>query len=248
MTDAPPHPGAAETLRLTTWNCCRGAYSRKAPMLDALAPDVAVLQEVARPRDDAEAARIAWRGDNPHQGMAVLARGAWTVEPLPPEPDVPRYALPLRVRGPRPFQLLSVWAQTQKGHRYVEAVVAAVHAYRDRIAAEPTVLAGDLNSNAVWDHRYRRDRNHTALVGMLAELGLVSAYHAFHGEAPGAERQPTFYLTWNEGRPFHLDYCFLPAAWLPAVRGVHVGGFHAWRGCSDHRPVTVDLHLPSLPA
>ena len=233
-------------MRLATWNCCRGPFARKVPMLDELAPDVAVLQEVARPVE-AEAGRVAWSGHNPRQGMAAVARGGFTVEAADEVPDVPRYTVPLRVRGPRDFLLLSVWAQNQKGARYVEAVVRAVHLYRDRIAAQPTIVAGDLNANAIWDGRYRRDRNHTALVGMLAELGLVSAYHAFHGEAHGAESRPTFYLTWNEARPFHLDYLFLPAAWMAAVRDVRVGGFHEWRHASDHRPVVVDLDLDAIP-
>jgi exonuclease III len=236
-----------DALRLATWNCCRGPYARKVPMLDTVAPDVAVLQECGRPAEAADPARVAWSGDRPRQGIAVVARGAWRVEPLPPEPGVPRYAVPVQVRGPRDFLVLAVWSQKDREHPYVEAVVRAVHLYRDRIAAQPTVLAGDLNSSAIWDHQHRPDRSHTALVGLLGELGLVSAYHAFHGEAHGAETRPTFYLTWKRARPFHLDYCFLPAAWLTAVRDVHVGGFDEWSHASDHRPVVVDLALDRVP-
>ena len=40
--------------------------------------------------------------------------------------------------------------------------------------------------------------------------------------------------------PFHLDYCFVPEAWVDRLTGVEVGSFAAWPQ-SDHRPLTVDI-------
>ena len=75
-----------------------------------------------------------------------------------------------------------------------EAVVEAVRMYRSTFEAGPTVLMGDLNSNTIWDKTHPKDRNHSALVNMLDELGMVSAYHAHHDEKHGGEASPTFYL------------------------------------------------------
>ncbi|HJW08314.1 MAG TPA: hypothetical protein VJ483_01695, partial [Holophagaceae bacterium] len=106
------------------------------------------------------------------------------------------------------------------------------------------VFLGDFNSNAIWDHEHPADRNHSAVVARLKSHGLVSAYHHQRQEAHGCENEPTFYLHWNEAKPFHLDYCFLPKTWARRIRNVEVGGFEAWKDHSDHRPLIVDLASP----
>lgn len=58
----------------------------------------------------------------------------------------------------------------------------------------PGVVAGDFNSNTIWDYKRPAGQNHSGLVRQLASLGLVSAYHHFFREAHGAESQPTLYL------------------------------------------------------
>jgi len=40
---------AVPKLRLVTWNCCCGPFSKKVPLLDLLMPDIAVIQECPRP-------------------------------------------------------------------------------------------------------------------------------------------------------------------------------------------------------
>jgi len=125
--------------------------------------------------------------------------------------------------------------------RYVEAVLKAVRLYRELLSAGPSVVIGDFNSNTIWDKTHRADRNHSALVRLLDELGLVSAYHAHFKEEHGAERRPTYYFHWNEQKPFHLDYCFIPKAWSNLLHRVEVAEFEAWKSHSDHRPLLVEL-------
>jgi exonuclease III len=74
----------------------------------------------------------------------------------------------------------------------------------------------------------------------------VSAYHSFHGEAQGAESRPTFFEYRHAHRPYHIDFCFLPAAWRKAIKDVAVGAHADWVGLSDHMPMVVDLDLVSL--
>ena len=48
------------------------------------------------------------------------------------------------------------------------------------------------------------------------------------------------YWLWKEANPFHIDYCFVPEAWVDLLTVVEVGSFADWLQ-SDHRPLTVDI-------
>jgi exodeoxyribonuclease-3 len=122
---------------------------------------------------------------------------------------------------------------------YVELAHAAVTKYRSFIRAAPTVMAGDFNSNTIFDGN--RDDNHSRLVARLADLGLFSAYHAHHREAQGAETRPTYFHYRRRERPYHLDHVFLPEAWRAELRDVEVGSPDEWLAYSDHCPMTVTL-------
>jgi exonuclease III len=226
-------------MRLVTWNCCRGPFLKHASLLGALAPDIAVIQECAKPTTQTD--QCLWFGDNPRQGIAVWANGKYRIRALPTVAEVPRYAIPVEVFGPTNFLLIAVWAKGGQDHPYIEGVVRAVDLYRNLFAQHRTVLAGDLNSNAIWDSSHKAGLSHSALVKMLSELGLVSSYHYFHREAHGEEKQPTYYFQWKKQRPFHIDYCFIPEEWTPNVRRVEVGSFAKWKAHSDHRPLFVEL-------
>lgn len=226
-------------MRLLTWNCNRGAYAKKAAFLNALMPDVSVIQECARPVTESD--RRLWFGDNPRQGIAVRASGAYRLRSLSQLDDVPPYVIPVEVTGPVSFTLLVVWSKRHPKFPYVEGVVRAVELYRHLLSGNPSVVMGDFNSNAIWDAGHAANANHSALVALLAELGLESAYHAFYGEAHGEESRPTYYFHWDEQQPFHIDYCFIPRKWLRRVRRVDVPSYAEWSGRSDHRPLIVDI-------
>ena len=224
-------------MRLVSWNCCRGPAA-KLSLLAPLDASISVVQECPRPAPDSRS--CLWFGDNPRQGIAVLWSPEYRVEPITPRP-VPRYTLPFQVTGPRTFLLLAVWSQREREYPYVRGIIRAVELYRDLIIAQPTVVIGDFNSNAIWNRKRAGALDHGALVAMLSQLGLISAYHHFHGEAQGAERRPTLYLLWDETRPYHIDYCFIPETWASQVRSVSVGTYADWASASDHRPLVVDL-------
>jgi hypothetical protein len=226
-------------VRVVTWNCCRGSFAKNRPLLDSLVPDIAIIQECARPLHESDA--CLWFGDNPLLGIAVTAVAPYRLRRLPPLDDVPKFVVPIAVSGPVEFTMLAVWSKDKQLFRYVRAVVKAVEMYRGLIETSPTLLIGDLNSNAIWDKGHPRDLNHSSLVKNLAALGMASAYHAFHNEQQGAETRPTFYLQKNEQRPYHIDYCFVPEVWLQRVRRVDVGKFDYWKAFSDHCPMLVEI-------
>lgn len=226
-------------MNLVTWNCCRGTLAKKAPLLDALRPDIAVIQECGRPETESDS--CVWFGDNPRQGIAICATPPYRVHAMPPRKGIPKFVFAVSITGPTDFNLLAVWAKGNQDYPYIEGVVKAAGIYRDLILSAPTVLIGDLNSSAIWDSKHPRDLNHSAFVALVKSLGLVSAYHAFCGEDHGREKTPTYYFQWKKQRPFHIDYCFIPEAWASNLRRVEIGGFDEWKQHSDHRPLLVEI-------
>jgi hypothetical protein len=223
-------------IRLATWNCCRGAYDIKISLLAGLAPDVAVLQECPLPGRTSDT--VVWFGTNPRQGVSILSRPPFQLIPEPIRAGS-ESMFAARVHGPICFTLIAVWAQPEPS--YSEALRRGVQVYGDLLVNGPAVLLGDFNSSAAWDAQRGR-RDHLDFEAQLRqEYGLVSAYHAATGETLGSESQPTHYWRWREQSPFHLDYCYLPQAWLRGLASVTVGTYREWADVSDHRPIIIDV-------
>jgi exodeoxyribonuclease-3 len=110
------------------------------------------------------------------------------------------------------------------------------------------VIAGDLNNNVTWDKPGRVD-NFTSTVAAAQRAGLVSAYHTVSNIEFGAEPRPTLYWQTRkqDGRTYHIDFCFIPREWASNVTSVAVGEFDKWvgSGLSDHVPLTVELDFAS---
>ncbi|MEO8140566.1 MAG: endonuclease/exonuclease/phosphatase family protein [Gemmatimonadota bacterium] len=226
-------------VRLVAWNCCGGPLERKLAALETLAPDIAVIPEC--PRLPPSRGRIFWIGSNPRKGLGVVARPPWRIYRATSRRDLPSYIYPLRVSGPESFLLWAVWACNIGADRYVRGMHRAVDSSRRLFRSAPSVMLGDFNSNSIWDHEHPPDRSHSALVQKLAALGLASSYHALHGEPHGAESRPTFFEYRHAHRPYHIDYCFLPASWSSRIAGVALGSHAEWAQQSDHMPIIVDL-------
>jgi hypothetical protein len=97
--------------------------------------------------------------------------------------------VPIEVHALTPFTLIAVWAcqvGTKKADHYIGQVYKALMSNPQWFDGTPIVMAGDLNSNKLWD-RERPVGNHSQVVEILAERGLVSAYHQFFGEEQGVE-------------------------------------------------------------
>ena len=231
------------------------ALHRKADALLVLRPDIAVVCECARPEILArrgaaflETCSSAWMGDNPQKGLGVFAFNGFTVARAEPFYPTLHYILPVTVSGSRDFNLIAVWAQNVSAgitrKHQSGPLRRALTKYRSLIAPGPTIIGGDWNSNAIWDKPGWRI-NHMTKVEMLERLGMVSAYHALRGEAHGQEQVPTHY--WRDrridGPTYHIDYVFVPASWLPAVKGFSIGGFQDWvgNGLSDHVPLVIEF-------
>jgi endonuclease/exonuclease/phosphatase family metal-dependent hydrolase len=102
---------------------------------------------------------------------------------------------------------------------------------------------GDLNMGSKLGKGRRKTHRSAEVFAAFADLGLVSAYHAFHQCDHGAEPHATYRHLFKRRQPWHIDFCFVPEAWKPALTNVTVIDSRAWARRSDHSPVQVDLTM-----
>jgi len=241
-------------MRLVAWNC-NMALHRKLDALRLLKPDIAVISECASPERlhalgalDGISGDPIWIGDNPTKGLAVLAFNGYRLSLAREFYPTLRHLAPVHVTAPVTCNLLAVWAQNVSGgnvrKRQAGPLRRGLAKYRSFLAEAPAIVAGDLNNNVIW-HKPGYRINHGLSVAILESYGLVSAYHERMAERQGEESIPTLY--WRDrkkdGPTYHIDYVFLPRAWLDRIRGFSVGTFEEWcgSGLSDHVPVVVDV-------
>jgi exonuclease III len=233
-------------LRIVTWNCGM-ALARKAPSLSALKPDIAVVQECSKKSVDVLSSNGfsgLWLGANPNKGLGVFCSKEFTLQST--DELFGKWVVPVRVHGAVvDFNLLAIWAcpvGTKRANNYIGQVFRCLEEQDVWFKMAPVVVAGDFNSNSIWDD-HRPGRNHTEVVRLFEAHGLISAYHTHHAEKRGAETRPTLYFLHRQGKPFHIDYVFVPKSWR--LESVEVGSFREWGRLSDHVPVVVDVNIGS---
>jgi exodeoxyribonuclease-3 len=233
---------SSQKLRIITWNCNGGKFSKKFPELEKLHPDVAVIQEIAQPEEQNN--HCLWTYDTwVPKGVAICTFNEWTVTPITRDPAVPGIFFPVMINGPATsFNLIAVWTMSKS--KYIESLKPALEVYKDFLLSGPSVILGDFNSNTIWDSEHKKF-SHTMTVEKLQnEFGLVSAYHNHHNEGHGVERTPTFFEHRHKHEPYHIDYCFVPTSWQ--IKKVEIGAFDEWSKVSDHCPLIVDISLNPL--
>ena len=238
-----------ETLRIITWNCRIGGFRYKSANVEPLRADILAVQEV-EPLDNV----LVFGGVEQPTFRNQIKDPAWPRRSIglfsytnakirAADATDPVYAFRRFVvnKGFLEFNVAAVWTWDTgvKATRYMQAH-EGVARHREWMQERPTVILGDLN----MDRRYKRSAL-PELIEMTGELGLVSAYHAFFGEQFGSETRRTYFYHGKDAAAFHLDYCFIPASWLPFVRQVTVGDHSAWAKVSDHVPLIVDLAITS---
>lgn len=219
-------------------------YASKQAALQALQPDVALLQECSQQHLIASGAAFAhWVGSNPHKGLGVLGFGhhTYTLSTLY-TPAYPWF-LPLHIDDLQ-LTILGVWAHVkEKQDRYVRVTHQAIDHYRPLLCTGRAVLMGDFNSNSIWDASFR-GRSHTDLVARLADWQFHSVYHAQTNEAQGKETVPTFYLYRHHEKGYHLDYAFVSHDLL-AHTHLSIPEESLWLRYSDHIPLILDIACES---
>lgn len=142
--------------------------------------------------------------------------------------------------GSYSFTLCAIWANNpnDKDGQYIEQVWKAIHHYDNQLINKRIVMAGDFNSNAIWDRKHRAS-NHSNVVRFLEDKGIYSSYHLHHKKTQGEEKHPTLYMYSHRDKPYHVNNCFVSADMADNIQSVEIGNFDFWIKYSDHVPVIV---------
>lgn len=223
------------------------AYRKKAIFILDQQPDIVIIPEcehpdklkfnsgVPLPED------ILWTGKNPNKGLGIFSYSQYKFKIHENYQSEFRNVLPINVTGGKTdFTLFAIWANNpqDKGHEYIGQVWKALNFYTDLVKGENTILAGDFNSNTIWD-KPRREGNHSHVVALLENKNIYSAYHKFYNQKQGLEKHNTLFMYRHPDKAYHIDYCFASIDFIEKIIGVNVGTHKNWAGLSDHTPLTV---------
>jgi exodeoxyribonuclease III len=223
------------------------AFRKKAALILAHKPDILVVPECEHPdkllfpNDIPKPTDTLWFGSNLNKGLGIFSYTNLRFTVLDNHNQDLKMIIPISVRGGQfDFTLFAIWANnpTDREGQYIEQVWKAVHYYEQLLTGTKTILAGDFNSNKIWDREHRMG-SHSTVVKYLEEKGIVSTYHSFHNQAQGTEEHPTLYMYRHKDKPYHIDYCFVSADLAENLQDVEIGDYDFWCSYSDHVPVIV---------
>jgi len=181
---------------------------------------------------------------NARKSIALVgASPDFQLSPLSPCVNAGRASVAASLHGRYAFSVIGLWGQLPN---YADDVLRTLDAHGARLRQGRTVVMGDFNSGTKLRGKRSASAGHQKIVKTCSELGLVSAYHAFHRVEHAHEKHATYYHQFKSTEPWHIDYCFVPIAWLNGLMNVRILNGNIWADHSDHRPLIVDL-VPQQP-
>lgn len=238
-------------MKIVSWNC-NGALRKKFTFIDELGADIYIIQECENPvltknNDYINWAKNhLWIGDNKNKGIGIFAKPEIQLELLdwPKEfnahkkvaPHNVKYFLPCLVN--ESMQLLGVWTHKNNSPNfgYMGQFWKYLELNIDKF--KEIVIAGDFNSNAIWD-QWDRWWSHSDIVETLSSRNIESVYHNQFNEEQGKETRPTFRLQRKEEKPYHIDYFFCSNT--IDIKEFEIGSFQKWISISDHVPLLCEI-------
>jgi len=227
------------------------AYRKKANFILAHKPDILIVPECEHPdklkfnSGTPIPSDILWYGTNQHKGLAIFSYSKCKFQLLDIHNCDIKTILPIAVTGgPVDFTLFAIWAYNpqDRGYIYIGQIWKAIKCYESLLENKNIILAGDFNSNAIWD-KPRRKISHAMLVEKLASHDIFSAYHTHRNLAHGVEKHPTYFMYRHKNRPYHMDYCFVSRSFIDKLENVEIGTHKRWAKHSDHSPVIVSFKV-----
>jgi exonuclease III len=221
------------SVRFITWNCRSGSLDVRLAQLNKYRPDVVFLQECAPSENRPCTSRV-----NASKSIALV--GVSPDFELSPITSVTggRASVAASFAGRDAFSVIGIWGQPP---HYVDDVLRTLDAHAATLRQGRAIVMGDFNSGTHLRRRRTISAGHQKIVKTCSDLGLVSAYHAFNDVEHAQEKHATYYHQFKSTQPWHIDYCFVPAAWLNGLTNVQVLNGRIWAHHSDHRPLVVDL-------
>jgi endonuclease/exonuclease/phosphatase family metal-dependent hydrolase len=225
------------SVRFITWNCRSGSLDIRLAQLGKYRPDVVFLQECAPTDKTPCTCRV-----NARKGIALVGVSPdVALAPLTASVTAGRASVAASFEGRDAFSVIGVWGQPP---HYVDDVLRTLDAHSARLRQGRAIVMGDFNSGTHLRRSRTVSAGHQKIVKTCSDLGLVSAYHAFHRVEHAQEKHATYYHQFKSTQPWHIDYCFVPTAWLTGLMNVQVLTGRLWARHSDHRPLLVDLVPP----
>lgn len=230
------------------------AFRKKAGAILQYKPDILIVQECEHPdklifaNAHEKPKHVLWIGTNRSKGLGIFSYSGLKIKLLKTYNTGLRLIAPIKIsNGQNSITLFAIWAHNpeDKDGRYITQVWKALKHYKRSIKGSKTILAGDFNSNTVWD-RPHRDGNHSDVVKKLEDKNIYSVYHKYFSQQQGKETHPTHYLYRHQQRAYHLDYCFVSGDLLDNLISVEIGDYETWRLYSDHVPVIVSLNALNI--
>ncbi|MBN8430420.1 endonuclease/exonuclease/phosphatase family protein [Microbulbifer salipaludis] len=248
-------------MNFVTWNC-NGGLRNKLKEAESLDADILIIQECEDPERSTQAYRdwageYLWVGKNKNKGIGIFPKngnevtllnwsGSYSIPGLISSSASTTWStaelqlfLPFRINNH--YNVLACWTKgsDSQAFGYIGQLWKYLQIHRTELSAPNTIIAGDLNSNKVWD---KPDRwwNHTDTFNEIANIGLQSLYHYQSREIAGKETQPTFFLHRKQHKPYHIDYVLLPQNLLDEAK-LSIGEYNKWITVSDHLPLIFEI-------
>ncbi|TXK45901.1 endonuclease/exonuclease/phosphatase family protein [Pontibacter qinzhouensis] len=230
-------------MKIVTWNC-NGALRNKFRFLLELEADIFIIQECENPEQTPHLEYTEWSknhlwiGGNKNKGLGIFAAEGIKMELLAWSnvfsDHAVKYFLPCLIDND--FQLVGVWAHQNNSPNFGYIGQIWKYLLLNKQNLEKVIIAGDFNSNAIWD-QWDRWWNHSDVVKDLLGLGIVSMYHKHFKQNQGEESKPTFFLNRNLSKPYHIDYVFGSREFEAGLLNVDIGDTEKWLRISDHLPL-----------
>ncbi len=227
------------------------AYRNKASYILSLQPDIVVIPECEHPDKlkfkpgTLPPEDITWHGHNLNKGLGVFSYSHYRFQVVQEFNPEFRTILPLLVTGGKfDFILFAVWANNpaDRSYQYIGQVWKAINYYTLLLKNHKIIIAGDFNSNTIWD-RPRRAGNHSDVVALLESKRILSTYHRFFNQHQGQEKHNTLFMYRHKDKPYHIDYCFASTELIEKITLVEVGQHRRWNKLSDHTPLIVTFDI-----
>lgn len=256
--DITPRPVGA--YRIVVWTV-GPAVERKYPRIEALDANVVVAprcgNEVRLLRANRTAHNsMAWVGRFPQRGLGVIGfdRSFAKLDASRWDQRL-EWIAPVQISGAVPHQLLAVWPLKDKARVTFKTnpqawqAIQMMRLYRS-LFRRPTVVAGDFGNNPMF-HINDPNWDMLELVALLEAAGLTSVYHSVTGLDHGDPREaPTRFLPDDRGSEgHHVDYCFVPDAWMPCLIDMQIGGREVWARSGrteEHVPLVFDFDASAV--
>ncbi len=234
-------------MKILTWNC-NGAFRKKIEFLQQIEADIYIIQECENQQQskgayEAWLPNLIWKGNNKNKGLGVFAREDYKLEQLYWEDFELELFLPIRVNDN--FQLLAAWTKYANSltFQYIGQLWKYLQLHEELIKVQPTLICGDLNSNAQWDV-WDRWWNHSDVVNQLQAMNIHSLYHELSNEEQGKETLPTFFMNRNHEKNYHIDYLFCHRNLFSKNNSsFKIFDKYEWLNYSDHIPLLFEINI-----